>query len=68
MPGALIEPLFVTDPYEGTQAASPFGQEVISEGLAQAIGQYFAPPAKPTGQNAEAARPSRHQEARPPSD
>jgi N-acetylmuramoyl-L-alanine amidase len=63
MPGALIEPLFVTDPYEGTQAASAFGQEVISEGLAQAIGQYFAPPTKPTGQNSEAARPGRHQEA-----
>jgi hypothetical protein len=39
MPGALIEPLFITDPYEGTQAASPSGQEVIAAGLAQAVEQ-----------------------------
>ena len=37
MPGALIEPLFITDPFEGTLAASPSGQEVIAGGLAQAI-------------------------------
>ena len=64
MPGALIEPLFVTDPYEGTQAASPFGQEVIAGGLTQAIEQYFA---APTGANSEAARPTPHQETRRPS-
>ena len=44
MPGALIEPLFITDPFEGTQAASPSGQEVMAGGLAQAIEQYLAPP------------------------
>ena len=43
MPGAIIEPLFITDPFEGTQAASPSGHEVIAGGLAQAIEQYFAP-------------------------
>jgi N-acetylmuramoyl-L-alanine amidase len=43
MPGALIEPLFITDPFEGTLAASPSGQEVIAGGLAQAIEQYLAP-------------------------
>ncbi len=43
MPGALIEPLFITDPYEGTLAASSSGQEVIASGLAQAIEQYVAP-------------------------
>ena len=49
MPGALIEPLFITDPFEGTQAASPSGQEVIANGLAQAIEQYFAsPPSEPS--------------------
>ena len=42
MPGALIEPLFITDPYEGTLAASSSGQEVIARGLALAIGQYLA--------------------------
>jgi len=44
MPGALIEPLFVTDPYEGSQAASPAGQGVMAGGLAQAVQQYFATP------------------------
>ncbi len=63
MPGALIEPLFVTDPYEGTQAASPFGQEVIAGGLAWAIEQYFTP----TGTTSEAARPNRPQETGRPS-
>ncbi len=66
MPGALIEPLFITDPYEGTQAASASGQEVIAGGLAQAIEQYFAP-AAPTGANSEAARPARHPAVRRPS-
>jgi N-acetylmuramoyl-L-alanine amidase len=42
MPGALIEPLFVTDPFEGSIAASPHGQEVIAAALAEAINQYFA--------------------------
>jgi N-acetylmuramoyl-L-alanine amidase len=42
MPGALIEPLFLTDPFEGSIAASAHGQQVIAEGIAQAVGQYFA--------------------------
>jgi N-acetylmuramoyl-L-alanine amidase len=42
MPGALIEPLFITDPFEGSIAASRKGQEVIAHGLAKAIEQYFA--------------------------
>jgi N-acetylmuramoyl-L-alanine amidase len=45
MPGALIEPLFITDPFEGSIAASPAGQQAIAAGLAQAVAQYFAPPA-----------------------
>jgi N-acetylmuramoyl-L-alanine amidase len=53
MPGALIEPLFITDPFEGTIAASVGGQEAIARGLAQAVEQYFGPPAKPRrGNNA----------------
>jgi N-acetylmuramoyl-L-alanine amidase len=48
MPGALIEPLFITDPYEGSIADSRLGQETIADGLAQAIGQYFS-----TGQNSQ---------------
>jgi N-acetylmuramoyl-L-alanine amidase len=59
MPGALIEPLFITDPYEGSLAASASGQQVIAGGLAQAIEQYFTP-AAPTGKNSEAATPPRH--------
>jgi N-acetylmuramoyl-L-alanine amidase len=43
MPGALIEPLFITDPFEGTIASSASGQEVIAGGLAQAIAQYLTP-------------------------
>ena len=58
MPGALIEPLFITDPYEGSIADSASGQQVIAGGLAQAIVQYFAPAAT-TGQHTEAARPTR---------
>ncbi len=42
MPGALIEPLFVTDPFEGSIAASARGQQVIASALAEAITQYFA--------------------------
>ena len=42
MPGALIEPLCVTDPFEASIAASTQGQQVIAGGLAQAVSQYFA--------------------------
>ena len=42
MPGALIEPLFVTDPFEASIAASAHGQQVIASALAKAIGQYFS--------------------------
>jgi N-acetylmuramoyl-L-alanine amidase len=41
MPGALVEPLFITDPFEGSIAASRRGQRVIASGLARAVEQYF---------------------------
>jgi N-acetylmuramoyl-L-alanine amidase len=41
MPGALIEPLFITDPFEGTIANSSVGQHAIAQGLAKAVEQYF---------------------------
>jgi N-acetylmuramoyl-L-alanine amidase len=41
MPGALIEPLFLTDPFEGSIAASPQGQNVIAGAIAQAVSQYL---------------------------
>jgi N-acetylmuramoyl-L-alanine amidase len=47
MPGALIEPLYLTDPFEGSIADSASGQQTIAEGLATAIEQYFAPPPTP---------------------
>jgi N-acetylmuramoyl-L-alanine amidase len=43
MPGALIEPLFITDPFEGTIAASATGQHAIADALSQAITQFLAP-------------------------
>ncbi len=46
MPGALIEPLFITDPFEGTIAASAAGQEAIAQGVADAVEQYLQPPVK----------------------
>jgi hypothetical protein len=42
MPGALIKPLFLTDPFEGSLAAGAKGQQVITSGLAHAIEQYFS--------------------------
>jgi N-acetylmuramoyl-L-alanine amidase len=47
MPGALIEPLFITDPAEGSIAASTVGQHVIAGGVAAAITQYFDSTARP---------------------
>jgi len=55
MPGALIEPLFITDPFEGTIAETPADQEVIAGGLAHAVEQYF-----PLGTNSEAGKSNRH--------
>jgi len=45
MPGALVEPLFVTDPFEGTLAASPSAQQVMAGGIARAVEQFLAPTA-----------------------
>jgi N-acetylmuramoyl-L-alanine amidase len=43
MPGAVIEPLYLTDPFEGSIAASSSDQEVIAQGIATAIENYFDP-------------------------
>ena len=42
MPGALIEPLFLTDPFEASIAASSRDQQVIAGGIATAVGQYLS--------------------------
>jgi N-acetylmuramoyl-L-alanine amidase len=69
MPGALIEPLFITDPFEGSLAASASGQQVIAGGLAQAVEQYFAPPAtrtsSPQAERGTNDRPTAARERRP---
>jgi N-acetylmuramoyl-L-alanine amidase len=41
MPGALIEPLFLTDPFEASVAASSRGQNLIAEGITHAVMNYF---------------------------
>jgi N-acetylmuramoyl-L-alanine amidase len=47
MPGAVIEPLYLTDPFEGTIAASAVDQNIIAHGIATAVKQFFTPTAKP---------------------
>jgi len=43
MPGTVIEPLYLTDPFEGTIADSSQGQTVIAQGIASAIEKFLAP-------------------------
>jgi N-acetylmuramoyl-L-alanine amidase len=42
MPGALIEPLFLSEPAEAQIAASSSGQRVLAEALARGVEAYFA--------------------------
>jgi N-acetylmuramoyl-L-alanine amidase len=44
MPGTVIEPLFITDPFEATIAASSQGQQVIAQGIASAVTKFLSPP------------------------
>ncbi len=41
MPGALIEPLFVTDPFEATIAVSSLGQHVIAGAIAETVEEFL---------------------------
>jgi N-acetylmuramoyl-L-alanine amidase len=41
MPGVLVEPLFLTDPFEADIAADPRGQGAIAQGIATAIEQFL---------------------------
>jgi len=43
MPGAVIEPLYLTDPFEGTIAANPADQRIIAGGIAGAVEQFLKP-------------------------
>jgi N-acetylmuramoyl-L-alanine amidase len=42
MPGAVIEPLYLTDPFEGSIAAGRHGQQVIAQGIARAVEQFLS--------------------------
>ena len=42
MPGALVEPLFITDPAETAILEDPAGREAIASGIAEAIEQFLA--------------------------
>jgi N-acetylmuramoyl-L-alanine amidase len=44
MPGALVEPLFLTAPAEAEVAGSSGGQKAIATGLEQGLLAFFAPP------------------------
>jgi N-acetylmuramoyl-L-alanine amidase len=48
MPGAVIEPLYLTDPFEGSIAANPTDQQVIARAIAAAVQQFLEPPPKAT--------------------
>ncbi len=41
MPGAVVEPLFLTDPFEASIAAGADGQQAIAAGVAQAVGTFL---------------------------
>jgi len=41
MPGALIEPLFITNPAQASLADGAAGEHAIARGLAAAVGRYF---------------------------
>jgi N-acetylmuramoyl-L-alanine amidase len=45
MPGAVIEPLYLTDPFEGTIADTPADQRIMAQGYARAVEDYFTPAA-----------------------
>jgi N-acetylmuramoyl-L-alanine amidase len=45
MPGALVEPLFITNPSEAQIASDPAGQEKIAEALAAGVLRFASAPA-----------------------
>jgi hypothetical protein len=46
LPGVVIEPLYLTDPFEASIAASTTDQQIVAQGIATALGQFLVPPAK----------------------
>jgi N-acetylmuramoyl-L-alanine amidase len=57
MPGALTEPLFVTDPFEASLGSRPAGQRVIAAALAAAVESYFAVSSESAGSRLSAGQP-----------
>ena len=55
MPGAVVEPLYITDPFEGSIANSVGGQQAIAEGIATAVEQFLTPPMPARGGKRSAA-------------
>jgi len=53
MPGAVIEPLYLTDPFEGSIANSRHGQSVIGRGIATAVERFLAPAHTAGGKHAK---------------
>jgi N-acetylmuramoyl-L-alanine amidase len=43
MPGAVIEPLYLTDPFEASIAVSSADQAVVAQGIATAVEQFLKP-------------------------
>ncbi len=43
MPGAVIEPLYLSDPFEGSIAVNGADQQVIAQGIASAVEKFLAP-------------------------
>ncbi len=48
MPGAVIEPLYLTDPFEGSIAVTPADQQVIAGAIAGAVEQFLTADQAPT--------------------
>ncbi|CAA9281968.1 MAG: hypothetical protein AVDCRST_MAG54-3683 [uncultured Actinomycetospora sp.] len=42
MPGALVEPLFMTSPGDLTAVASPLGVATLADGIAVGVEEYLA--------------------------
>jgi N-acetylmuramoyl-L-alanine amidase len=43
MPGAVVEPLFITDPFEASIAAGAAGQQAIAAGIVRAVDTFLQP-------------------------
>jgi N-acetylmuramoyl-L-alanine amidase len=43
MPGSVVEPLFISNPFEASIAAGPAGQHAIATGIVQAVDTFLGP-------------------------